>query len=346
MHRRTLTGRLISGVALVAVSLSAVGCGAHRNATFRTTVRGPALPWTHERFDTASARFTFAVVSDLNGGERPGVFEVAAAQLSLLRPELVMSVGDLIDAPKAEKNALTKEWDDFDRRARMMPAPFFRVGGNHDLTGAELRSVWRSRYGPTWYAFVYKQVLFLVLDTEDLTPERAQQIFVARSRAIQADRDGRTDTDTMEYYRMPERVAGNIGDEQAAYVQRALRENPDVRWTFLFFHKPVWQSSNSPGFRAIETALVNRPYTVFSGHVHSFARTERNGREYYTLGTTGGSQNPKDPMSFDHLTLVTMTPEGPSITHLRMDGVLAPNGKIPRGGDTLCLQASRCAQRR
>ena len=321
-------------------------CSATPRAPFRHSVAGAALPWTHTNFDTASTRFTFAVVSDLNGGERPGVFEVAAAQLALLRPELVMSVGDLIDAPTAEPGALTREWSAFDRRVGTLEAPFFRVGGNHDLTGTVLRDVWRSRYGPTWYSFVYKNVLFLVLDTEDLTPERAQQIFVARSRAIQADRNGITNTDTMEYYRMPERVAGNIGEEQAAYVTRALAQHPDVRWTFLFFHKPVWQSTNSPGFRAIEAALASRPYTVFSGHVHSFARSERQGREYFTLGTTGGGQNAKDPMAFDHLTLVTMTNQGPSIAHLRMDGVLAPNGKLPRGSDALCLQAMKCEAQR
>lgn len=333
MHRLVLA-------AVTAALLTA--CGTSSRGPFRHTVAGPALPWTHTDFDTSSTRFTFAVVSDLNGGERPGVFEVAAAQLTLLRPELVMSVGDLIDAPTAEPGALTREWNDFDRRVGELKAPFFRVGGNHDLTGSVLRDVWRSRYGPTWYSFVYKQVLFLVLDTEDLTAERAQQIFAARSRAIQAGREGIANTDTMEYYRMPERVAGNIGDEQAAFVTRTLAQHPDVRWTFLFFHKPVWQSASSPGFRAIEAALANRPYTVFSGHVHSFARSERQGREYFTLGTTGGGQNAKDPMAFDHLTLVTMTNDGPSIAHLRMDGVLAPNGRLPRGGDTLCLQAMKC----
>lgn len=341
MIRQALT----STVAVACLTAGLFACSTTSRAPFQHSITGTALPWTHTNFDTSANRFTFAVVSDLNGGERPGVFEVAAAQLTLLRPELVMSVGDLIDAPKPDTAALTREWNDFDRRTGEIPAPFFRVGGNHDLTGSVLREVWRSRYGPTWYSFVYKHVLFLVLDTEDLTPERAQQIFVARSRAIQADRDGLANTDTMEYYRMPERVAGNIGDEQAAYVKRALEQHPDVRWTFLFFHKPVWQSTNSPSFRAIEAALANRPYTMFSGHVHSYARTERQGREYFTLGTTGGGQNAKDPMAFDHLTLVTMTSEGPSIAHLRMDGVLAPNGRLPKGGDSLCLQAAKCGAR-
>ncbi len=129
-------------VVTIAAALLAA-CSATPRAPFRHDVAGTALPWTHTNFDTSGGRFTFAVVSDLNGGERPGVFEVAAAQLTLLRPELVMSVGDLIDAPTAEPGALTREWNDFDRRARELPAPFFRVGGNHDLTGSVLRDVWR-----------------------------------------------------------------------------------------------------------------------------------------------------------------------------------------------------------
>jgi hypothetical protein len=129
-------------------------------------------------------------------------------------------------------------------------------------------------------------------------------------------------------------------------VQRVLAEHPDVRWTFLFFHKPVWQSENEPEFGAIETALSNRPYTVFGGHFHSLSRTVRHGRDYFILGTTGGSQNVADPMSRDHVTLVTMTAEGPSIAHLTLDGILDADGKLPFGGDSLCFQAATCARPR
>ena len=312
---------------LLAVALSA--CTSASRTPFRHELAGPALPWTHTRFDTSAGQFTFAVVSDVNGGERRGVFSVAAAQLAILRPELVLSVGDLIDAPTPVDSALVREWDDFDARANAMPAPFFRVGGNHDLTGDELRNVWRRRYGPTYYSFVYKDVLFLILDTEDLSPERARAIFEARNEALRADREGRTSTAGLAYYTMPERAFGDIGAEQAAYVQRVLAEHRDVRWTFLFFHKPVWRSQIDVEFKAIETALLDRPYTVFSGHLHSLARTVRNGREYFTLGTTGGGQNPEDPMALDHLTLVTMRVTGPSVAHLRLDGILGADGKVP-----------------
>lgn len=332
--------------ALAVLSLFAIACTRASAPSFRHEVAGPARPWTHERFDTSSASFSFAIVSDLNGGERPGVFDVAVAQLSLLRPELVLSVGDLIDGPTTEDTTLTREWNDFDARANAIPAPFFRVGGNHDLTGDELREVWRRRYGPTYYSFVYRNVLFLVLDTEDLSADRAKQIFDARQEALRAVREGNNSTEGLEYYRMPERMFGNVGAEQAAYVQRALAAHPDVRWTFLFFHKPVWRAADDAEFQAIEAALANRPYTVFAGHVHAFSRTLRNGREYYTLGTTGGGQDARNPMSFDHLTMVAMTEQGPSIAHLKLDGILGNDGRIPRGGDSLCFRASGCATRR
>lgn len=326
-HHRPLRHALrLVQCAVVACAVAA--CAARSTPAFQHDLQGPALPWTHTDFDTAGGRFTFAIVSDLNGGERQHVFSTAVAQLSLLRPELVMSVGDLIDGPTTDADSLTREWESFDARAGAMPAPFFRVGGNHDLTGDELRDVWRSRYGPTYYAFVYKQVLFLVLDTEDLTPERARRISEARTEAVRAAAEGR-DTRDMEYTRMPERLTGDIGAEQAAYVQRAIAAHPEVRWTFLFLHKPVWRNESDDDFKAIERALQSRPYTVFSGHLHSLALAQRLGREYYTLGTTGGSQNPRDPMAFDHLTVVTMTGDGPAISHLRLEGVLGPDGKVP-----------------
>jgi len=267
---------------------------------------------------------------------------VAAEQLALLRPELVLSVGDLIDGPVADPVELAREWDDFDRRAGVIPAPVFRVGGNHDLTGEALREVWAGRYGPRYYHFVYKDVLFLVLDTEDHTPQRMQEIFDARNAAIQAQDAGVEGAEEMSYWRMPERITGNIGPEQSEYFLEALSDHPDVRWTLLFLHKPIWREDADPEFVAIEAAMADRPYTVFGGHLHSLEHTTRHGRDYITLGTTGGAQGPADPMAFDHVTLVTMTAEAPSIAHVRLDGILSKDGSLPAGGDTLCFQASAC----
>lgn len=302
---------------------------------------GPT-PWTHEDFDADEGRFTFAVFSDLNGGERPGVFEVAVEQLSLLRPGLVLSVGDLIDGGTEDRATLAGEWDDFDERARRSRAPVFRVGGNHDLTNVTMRRVWAQRYGARYYHFVYEDVLFLVLDTEDYSEERMREIYLARAAALEARERGADGVEEMEYYRMPERITGDVGPEQSRYFQDVLARHRDVRWTMLFMHKPVWRDDGDPEFVTIESALADRPYTVFNGHLHALAHAVKNGRDYITLGTTGGGQDPDGEASFDHVTLVTMTDDGPSIAHLRMDGILDRTGRVPAGGDTLCFQASAC----
>jgi len=64
---------------------------------FQHDATGTPLPWKKENFDAADEKFTFAVFSDLTGGERERIFEIAVAQLNLLRPELIINVGDLIE---------------------------------------------------------------------------------------------------------------------------------------------------------------------------------------------------------------------------------------------------------
>ena len=304
-----------------------------------------ATPWSHDSFDDAGDKFTFAIFSDLNGGERQRVFEVAVEQLSLLRPELILSVGDLIEGGTEDETQLAKEWDSFDERAAQVVAPVFRVGGNHDLTNEVMREVWKTRYGTRYYHFIYKDVLFLALDSEDYTPERMREIYQARATALSVGVEDPERAQEMEYYQMPERMTGEIGPEQARYFVDVLDDYPDVRWTLLFMHKPVWQNEDEPDFAAIEAALSNRPYTLFNGHLHTYSHTIRNSRDYIMLGTTGGSQSSSSEMSFDHVTLVTMTANGPSIANVRLDGILDKTGHIPAGGDTLCFQASACGGR-
>ncbi len=60
------------------------------------------------------------------------------------------------------------------------------------------------------------------------------------------------------------------------------------------------------------------------------------------LGTTGGAHRPNQKMSFDHLTLVTVDTEGPTIVNLKLEGILDKTGEIPEEGQDLCFQALEC----
>ena len=53
----------------------------------------------------------------------------------------------------------------------------------------------------------------------------------------------------------------------------------------------------------------------------------RRGQSYFILGTTGGAGGGGAPATgkFDHVTWVTMTPKGPRIANLLLDGILDEN---------------------
>jgi hypothetical protein len=313
------------------------------SSAFRHDFTTRTVPWTQARFDDQEDKFTFAVFSDLTGGEREGVFEIAVEQLNLLRPELIVSVGDLIEGGTDDRAQLDREWASFDQRANRALAPMFRVPGNHDLTHPVMWEVWEERYGRRYYHFVYKDVLFLVLDTEDNSPEEQIRIHEIRQEALRViEAEGWGAFDRTEYAHLTDRKVGRVSPSQAAYFRQAIDENPQVRWTFLLMHKPAWERPDEENFSSIEDALADRAYTVFFGHEHAYLHQRRRNRDYIRLGTTGGVQNVAKTMAVDHVTLVTVSGEAVDIANIRMSGIFDKNGMIPLNGEELCFEAVVC----
>jgi 3',5'-cyclic AMP phosphodiesterase CpdA len=326
------------------LSVFIVGCDSKtpKTSNFQHDISNGPKPWVNEIDKKTTNDFTFGIISDLNGGEREGVFNVAVQQFNRINPEFVLSIGDLIDGGTEDFEQLEIEWDDFDNRASKFNMPFFYLGGNHDLTNPRMREFWKKRFGPRYYHFVYNDVLFLMVDSEDFEEKRMQEVYLARAEALQiikGEIEGEY-TET-EYYNMLERRTGAMSDAQFKYFDKILKKYSNVNWTFILMHKPLWQRKDDKGLARLEKLLINRPFTVINGHLHSFSHRIRNNRDYIILGTTGGSQNAKDSSAFDHVTLVRMSDKKPVITHLRMDGILDETGRIPIGGDTLSFQASK-----
>ncbi len=309
---------------------------------FEHDVSNGPKPWTGENFELEEEDFTFAIISDLTGGEREGVFSIAVEQINRLEPTFVLSIGDLINGGTEDVLTLKKEWDSFDTRASKLDMPFFYLGGNHDLTNPIMREFWKQRFGPRFYHFVYEDVLFLMIDSEDFEEERMKDIYHARAKAlkiINGEIEGKY-TDT-EYYHMLERRTGAMSTSQFEYYKKVLDTYQHVKWTFVLMHKPMWTREDGKGLGRLEKVLGNRPYTVINGHVHSFSHRIKNNRDYIILGTTGGAQEDGDAKAFDHITLVRMAKEKPVITHLKMEGILDETGHIPLGGDSISFKAKK-----
>ncbi|MFO0941019.1 MAG: metallophosphoesterase [Pirellulales bacterium] len=124
-------------------------------------------PWTSLNISRSERDFQFAVVSDNAGTPRPGIWREAMNKINLLQPAFVMSVGDLIEGYVDSADQLNKQWDGFLSDLAPLQLPFFFVAGNHDVGRPLWYDVYRQRIGPTWYYFIYQDVLFLILDTND-----------------------------------------------------------------------------------------------------------------------------------------------------------------------------------
>ncbi len=272
--------------------------------------------------------FSFAIISDLNGGERPGIFEKAVEIINRLNPELTLSVGDLIDGGIKDSTEIQNQWKTFNNRLNELQSPFYYVGGNHDLSNIQMVQSWNNLYGPTYYHFVYKEVLFLMLNSEDFSEERFEEIFQARDYAIKilsGEEEGKFEE--TEYYTMPERSFGSISENQQTYFENVLEDYQDVRWTFLFMHKPLWKNTKNDRFNSILNQMSGRNYSVFSGHEHSFSHQWINDKSFTVLATTGGSQNGQDPNAFDHITWISMK-EKPEVSHILLSGVMNEQGNL------------------
>ena len=297
--------------------------------TFEHDIKSGPTPWTSDQFELEEEDFTFAIISDLNGGEREGVFSAAVEQLNRLDPTFVVSVGDLIEGGTEDSLQLSTEWGSFDKRASKFNMPFFYLGGNHDLTNPVMRNFWEHRFGRRYYHFVYEDVLFLMMDSEDYEEQRMNEIYEARAKALKVIAGAVEGVyEDTEYYNMKERQVGGMSKDQFTYFKDVLERYPSVKWTFVLMHKPLWKREDDKGLGSLEALLANRPYTVINGHEHSYSYRLRNQRDYMILGTTGGAQNQQDSMAFDHVSLIRMHKE-PVITHLKMSGILDKKGQLP-----------------
>lgn len=254
-------------------------------------------PWTHLRLNNDPADFRFVVVSDRTGGHREKIFSRAVEQINLLQPEFVLSVGDLIEGYTTDMDESNRQWREFQGFVSRLQMPFFYVPGNHDITNPEMEQLWQEKFGRRYYHFIYRDVLFLILCSED-----------------------------------PPGSSG-LSAEQVAWARKTLEENAGVKWTFVALHKPIWAQANLPtnGWLEVEKALAGRQYTVFAGHVHRYQKYVRQGMNYYQLATTGGGSRLRGTRygEFDHLVQVTMKPTGPVLANIMLDGIFPEDLVVP-----------------
>jgi 3',5'-cyclic AMP phosphodiesterase CpdA len=298
-----------------------------------------AKPWTSKEFQNGPGNFQFAVIGDRGGGANPqGTFDIAMDQLNLLQPEFVINVGDLIEGYTYDRAEIDAEWDEAEGLVDKLKMPFFYVRGNHDVNFPPTKEAWRERFGPGYYQFVYKDSLFIALDTEDAErpfPPNMEEDITTYNKLKQEDPEAATAW-LKKWLSTPEAIEAfghgakvEFPQTQVEWLEKVLADNRDVQWTFLFLHEPVWDNP-SEGFTAMQELLKGRKHTFFAGHVHYYDYDSIDGVEYITMGPAGAAfLGQEGPGNVDHILWVTMTESGPEMGNIALKGLFDRRGLDP-----------------
>lgn len=260
--------------------------------TFKTTLDTDKKPWTREP-RISGDDYKFVVLPDKTGGEEIGVFEQALLDINRLAPDFVINVGDLIGGYYTDVKYCERDWTDILGRLKVLEAPFFFVGGNHDLTNQLQTDDFISRFGATYYSFSVGPDLFIVLDTEE--------------------HGGR-----------------DISGKQVDYF-RDIIGGWSGRHIYVFMHSPLWVPESHGGYEEIEALLKGHEYTVFSGHTHQYYYDVRDGMEHFVVALAGGDSDRRGQLfgEFDHMMLVSARDGKPAIANIPI-GSLVPNDIVDK----------------
>ncbi|MBB01099.1 MAG: hypothetical protein CMJ47_00470 [Planctomyces sp.] len=245
--------------------------------------------------------FTFAVFGDRTGGPADGVNVLAEAvrDVNLLEPDLVMTVGDLINGYNQ-----TPKWMEQMREFKVIMnellCPWFPAAGNHDVYWRPLDDPnmprnqhdehYEMHFGPLWYSFQHKDCNFIVLYSDEGNPETGEKNFSK-----------------------PE--SQKISEEQLAFLKESLKRGKDANHQFLFLHHPRWIGGNygSDWKDRVHPLLkeTGNVTAVFAGHIHYMRSDPQDGIEYITLATVGGHQSGRLPEAgyLHQYHLITVRPE-------------------------------------
>lgn len=242
------------------------------------------MPIIERPFSEDPDKFSFAIIGDKTGGglDKWPVFDRSIDEINTLKPDFAIMVGDLIQGDTRDLEQLAAEWKEFWQHESDLIVPFLPLPGNHDITNPVMYDYWKEHLGRTYSAFVYKDCLFITLNTEEWHDPMHEEWDWEKE--------------------------GWFGTSQIQYVKDELARHTVVRHTFVMMHRPIWLYESS-GWEQIEEALGDRAYTVFAGHYHNLTLHTRNDRRYFVLSATGGGLTPQEVPeagAFDHYSIVTV----------------------------------------
>lgn len=271
--------------------------------------------------------FHFVIYGDRTGGVPAGleILKQAVADTNLLDPDLVMTVGDLIQGYNATDDWLP-EMEQYKSIMQKLKMNWYPVAGNHDiywrgrgLPPGHHESNYEQHFGPLWYCFEHKNCGFVVLYSDEGDPK--------------TNRKGFHDFELQQF-----------SQQQLAFLDKALQQLKSKDHVLVFLHHPRWiesryQGSNWPVVHEKLVAAGNVK-ACFAGHIHfQHYNGLEDGIEYFTLGATGGHiQDDLPDAGFLHqMNVVSVRSKNISVASIPVGAVYDPKKFTPAFHDAIAL---------
>ncbi|MCP4146867.1 MAG: hypothetical protein GY757_03860, partial [bacterium] len=100
---------------------------------------------------------------------QPYIFHKMLKKMAALKPDAIISTGDIISGYTDDAEKIKSMFDEFDDTIKIVgDIPFYVVPGNHDMVYArEPRKEYIRRYGKTYYSFNMENCHFIMLSSEE-----------------------------------------------------------------------------------------------------------------------------------------------------------------------------------
>jgi hypothetical protein len=282
--------------------------------------------------------FHFVVFGDRTGGPKDGVKVLAqsVADTNLLAPDLVMTVGDLIQGYTVDAEWKTQA-EEYSGIMNGLKCPWYPVPGNHDTyySGPDKARLghdanFEAHFGPLWYAVEHKNCWFVALYSDEGDPETGRKAF-------------------------SDPKSQRMSDAQFAWLRGVLARAKGADHVFLFLHHPRWLKVHESARYGDDWDRVHdllksagNVSAVFAGHIHRMRYDgKRDGIEYFTLATVGGRLATDAPTAgyLHHFNVVTVRKGRIDVAAIPVGATLDPRAMAGETSRDVAALADKFAPR-